>query len=299
MEELFKDRKEKLHIFKNLRKKVSQGNKKINIPEGLYTICSSCGESHVARDLKNLLYVCPTCGYHLKMEAHSRLEEVFDNRKYRELFINKTICNPLEYPGYEEKIKQLQDTTGLDEAVIVGSGKIGGYKAIACVMDPRFLMGSMGSVVGEKITRAIECATRRRRPIIIFTASGGARMQEGIISLMQMAKTSASIARHQKAGLLYISYITNPTMGGVSASFASLGDIIIGEPQAQFGFAGPRVIASTVKKTLPEGFQSTENMLQQGFIDTVVNRHSMKATLALLLKLHSKGGGSNAPRNGN
>lgn len=290
MEELFKARKEKLDVFKALRQKIAKSDKRIDVPDGIYTKCDACGESFLTKELVKHLYVCPNCGQHLKMDARSRLHEVFDNGKYKEMYKNLETTDPLHFPGYKEKLEVLKDKTELDEAVLVGSGRIDGYKTVVCVMDSRFLMGSMGGVVGEKITRGIEYATRRRRPLIIFTTSGGARMQEGIISLMQMAKTSAALAKHNEAGLLYISYICHPTTGGVTASFGTLGDIIIGEPKALIGFAGPRVIESTIKQKLPEGFQRTEFMLEQGFIDLIVERKEMKAKLSLLLKMHSKGG---------
>lgn len=288
MEELFKARKEKLSIFKTLRKKVAN-DKRIDVPEGIYTKCDGCHESILTIDLKENYYVCPKCGHHLKMHAKRRMDAIFDESKYRLLYSYLATNDPLQFPGYMEKIEKLKQTTGLDEAVVVATGKIGGHRTVVCVMDSRFLMGSMGSVVGEKITRGIEYATKKKLPVIIFTTSGGARMQEGIVSLMQMAKTSAALARHHEAGLLYISYITHPTTGGVTASFATLGDIIIGEPKALIGFAGPRVIESTIKQKLPEGFQRTEFMQEQGFIDLIVERKDMKATLQKLLKMHSKG----------
>ena len=214
---------------------------------------------------------------------------IYDQGKYKELYKSTKNVNPLNFPGYNEKIKHLQEITHLNEAVVVASGKINQTKVITCVMDSRFLMGSMSSVVGDKITKAIEHATKRKYPLLIFCASGGARMQEGIYSLMQMTKTSAALARHHEAGLLYISYITHPTTGGVTASFASLGDIIIGEPHALIGFAGARVIESTIKQKLPEGFQRTEFMEQQGFIDLIVKRQEMRSTLIRILKMHGKG----------
>lgn len=288
MEELFKARKEKLSVYKELRRKIGS-NKRIDVPEGIYTKCDHCHESILTETLKENYYVCPKCGQHLKMYARRRLDLLFDNRKYREMYTNLQTSDPLLFPGYLEKITGLQEATGLDDAVVVASGRINNQKVVVCVMDSRFLMGSMGSVVGEKITRGIEHATKRKRPIIIFTTSGGARMQEGIISLMQMAKTSAALAKHHAAGLLYISYITNPTTGGVTASFATLGDIIIGEPNALIGFAGPRVIESTIKQKLPEGFQKTEFMQEQGFVDLIVERKDMKDKISLLLQMHSKG----------
>ena len=259
MEQLFKERKEKLYLFKSLRKKRQQKRKEV--PEGLYSKCPDCKELILTSHLKKNLSVCPNCGSHLKLSAYERLE----------------------------KIDFLQKKTGLNEAVVVASGKINEIKVITCVMDSRFLMGSMSSVVGDKITKAIEHATKRKYPLIIFTASGGARMQEGIYSLMQMTKTSAALARHHEAGLLYISYITHPTTGGVTASFASLGDIIIGEPNALMGFAGRRVIESTLKQKLPENFQRTEFMEEQGFIDLIVRRQEMRSTIIRLLKMHGKG----------
>lgn len=288
MEELFKARKEKLGIFKSLRKKAGS-NKRIDVPEGIYTKCDGCHESILTVELKEQLYVCPKCGHHLKMHAKRRLDAIFDDSKYRLLYNYLETKDPLQFPGYMEKLETLKETTGLDEAVVVATGRIGSFRCVVCVMDSRFLMGSMGSVVGEKITRAIEYATKKKLPIIIFTTSGGARMQEGIISLMQMAKTSAALAKHHEAGLLYISYITHPTTGGVTASFATLGDIIIGEPKALIGFAGPRVIESTIKQKLPEGFQKTEFMQEQGFVDVIVERKDMKDTLTKILKMHSKG----------
>ncbi len=289
MEELFKARKEKLSSFKAfLRNKIS-GNKKLEVPEGIYTKCDGCEEAILTEEIRANYYVCPKCGHHLKIRATRRLKMIYDNKKYIELFNDLKTNDPLDFPGYKDKLDKLQETTGLEEAVVVGSGRIDGKKVVVCVMDSRFLMGSMGYVVGEKITLAIEYATRRKRPIIIFTTSGGARMQEGIISLMQMAKTSQALAKHHEAGLLYISYITNPTTGGVTASFATLGDIIIGEPNALIGFAGARVIESTIKQQLPEGFQRTEFMQDQGFIDMIVERKDMKKTISLLLKMHSRG----------
>lgn len=239
--------------------------------------------------LKENYYVCPNCGAHLKMRAYTRLNLLYDNQKYKELYKNIKSNDPLMFPGYKNKLEKLEETTSLGEAVVCATGKIDGKKVVVCVMDSRFLMGSMSGAVGEKITKAIEHATKRKCPIIIFTTSGGARMQEGIISLMQMAKTSAALAKHHEAGLLYISYITHPTTGGVTASFAMLGDIIIGEPKALIGFAGPRVIESTIKQKLPEGFQRTEFMQAQGFIDMIVERSKMRETIIKLLKMHSRG----------
>ena len=197
----------------------------------------------------------------------------------------------MKFPGYEKKIAKYKDSSGITEAVITGTGLINGNKSVICVMDSHFMMGSMGTVVGEKITLAVEKAIEEHLPIIIFTASGGARMQEGILSLMQMAKVSAALARHSKAGLLYITVLTDPTTGGVTASFAMLGDIILAEPHALVGFAGRRVIEGTIKEQLPEDFQSAEFLLEKGFVDNIVKRDEMKNVLSLLLGLHNQAGG--------
>lgn len=289
MEELFKERKEKLNIFKAFRNKNFKSEKK-DVPEGIYVKCTNCGETLLRQELKEQLYVCPHCHEHLKISAQRRLKFLVDKGSFRELNGKMKFTNPIGFPNYEKKIKDLQIKTGLNEAVVTGVGKIDKISAVIAVMDSRFLMASMGNVVGEKITRAAEYATKKKLPLIIFSASGGARMQEGIISLMQMAKTSQAIAKHQNEGLLYISYITHPTTGGVTASFASLGDIIIAEPNALIGFAGPRVIEQTINQKLPEGFQRSEFMLKQGFIDMVVERKEMRQTLAKLLKMHALGG---------
>lgn len=289
MEELFKERKEKLNIFKAFRNKNFKSEKK-DVPEGIYVKCTNCGETLLRQELKEQLYVCPHCHEHLKISAQRRLKYLVDKGSFRELNGKMKFTNPIGFPNYEKKIKDLQIKTGLNEAIVTGVGKIDKISAVIAVMDSRFLMASMGNVVGEKITRAAEYATKKKLPLIIFSASGGARMQEGIISLMQMAKTSQAIAKHQNEGLLYISYITHPTTGGVTASFASLGDIIIAEPNALIGFAGPRVIEQTINQKLPEGFQRSEFMLKQGFIDMVVERKEMRQTLAKLLKMHTLGG---------
>ena len=234
------------------------------------------------------MYVCPGCGHHFKVTSFYRIKTVLDSGSFREICSSVKGDNPLGFPGYEEKLSEVRESTGLREAVLTGTGRINGIKTAICVMDNRFLMGSMGSAAGEKITRCFEYAAKKRLPMIIFSASGGARMQEGIFSLMQMAKTSAAAAKHGEAGLLFISVMTNPTTGGVTASFASLGDIIIAEPKALIGFAGPRVIEQTIGQALPEGFQSSEYLLEHGFLDAVVERKDMKNTLAMLLSAHEK-----------
>ena len=263
---------------------------KSSVPEGIYIQCPNCKKSVYRADLKQNLGVCPQCGYYYPLSARARLSLIVDKGSFKELDSAMTSSNPLSFPGYEEKLSAYQEKTGEKEAVITGEAEIEGQKTIIAIMNSSFMMGSMGSVVGEKITRAIEYATQKELPIIIFTASGGARMQEGIFSLMQMAKTSSALARHDAKGLLYISILTDPTTGGVTASFATLGDIILAEPRALIGFAGPRVIEQTINQKLPEGFQRSEFLLEHGQIDGIVERIDLKATLAKLLRLHSKEG---------
>ena len=287
IENLFKERKEKIRSFQQLiGKKKKLENKEA--PDGLYTSCVDCQEMFLTKTLRENQYVCPRCGYHFKIGAYTRLNMVFDQGKYKELFKGMKLADPLHFPGYQEKLEKLQKKTDLEEAVVVGDGKINQVKTVVVAMDTRFLMGSMGSVVGEKITRLVEKAIQEKLPVILFCVSGGARMQEGIISLMQMAKTSSAIAKLDEAGLLYVSVLTDPTTGGVTASFASLGDIILAEPGALIGFAGPRVIEQTIKQKLPKGFQSAEFLLKHGFIDKIVERKNMKNTLYNIVKMHQK-----------
>lgn len=257
-----------------------------NIPNGMWIKCSSCGKTIYKKDLEDNFKVCTFCGKHYRMNSRERIEFIIDTGTFRELDKNLQTVNPLDFEGYEEKINSLKEETGLSEAVVTGYGKIYGKDVVIAVMDSNFMMGSMGSVVGEKITRAIENATKHRLPIIIFTASGGARMQEGMFSLMQMAKTSAAIARHGEEGLLYISVLTDPTTGGITASFGMLGDILISEPGTLIGFAGQRVIEQTIKQKLPEGFQSAEFLLEHGFLDKIVKRQELKKVLYKILDMH-------------
>ena len=254
-----------------------------NVPDGLYTKCESCHEMILTEDFTQNAYVCPKCGHYMKIGAYERIKMVFDAQTFEEWDEEFTGGNPCHFKGYEEKLGDLQRDTGLNEAVITGKGKIDGMEAAVGVCDTRFLMGSMGYAVGEKLTRAIE-----KLPLIIFTCSGGARMQEGIVSLMQMEKTAAALKKFDAAGGLYITVLTNPTTGGVTASFAMLGDIILAEPQALVGFAGPRVIRQTIGEELPEGFQRTEFLLEHGLIDNIVERRFLKQTLSTLLRLHKK-----------
>ncbi|NLK20879.1 MAG: acetyl-CoA carboxylase carboxyltransferase subunit beta [Epulopiscium sp.] len=259
-----------------------------NIPNGMWIKCSSCEKIVYKKDLEDNNKLCPYCGFHFRMGAKDRIELIVDKDTFIELDEDLLTLNPLNYPEYEDKIRSQEEKAGIKEAVITGIGKVCGEETVICVMDSNFLMGSMGSVVGEKITRAVEEATKRRFPIVIFCSSGGARMQEGIFSLMQMAKTSSAIARHDDEGLLYISVLTDPTTGGVTASFAMLGDIILAEVGALIGFAGPRVIEQTIKQKLPEGFQRAEFLLEHGFIDKVVKRDFLKETIGNILHLHKE-----------
>ncbi|KUO59504.1 MAG: acetyl-CoA carboxylase carboxyl transferase subunit beta [Gracilibacter sp. BRH_c7a] len=256
------------------------------IPNGLWIKCAGCSETIYNKDFCQNYKVCENCGYHYRMDSRERLDLVMDTGTFKEINPDLKSGNPLDFEGYEEKLNTYQEQTELSEAVVTGYGKIHGLDAVVVVMDSSFMMGSMGSVVGEKITRAFELATSKGMPIVVFTASGGARMQEGMISLMQMAKTSAAVSRHDQAGGLYITVLTDPTTGGVTASFAMLGDIILAEPGALIGFAGKRVIEQTIKQQLPDGFQTAEFLQEHGFIDKIVTRENLKLTLSRLIKLH-------------
>ena len=262
---------------------------KPEVPEGLLKRCNKCGKGIFTEDYKKNLYICPKCGGYLRMPAQKRIEFLTEADSFEEWDTGLSTENPLHMIGYPDKIKALQDKTKLDEAVITGKARIGENEVALMVMDGRFLMASMGEVVGEKIARGVERATKEKLPVIIFTCSGGARMQEGMTSLMQMAKTSAALKRHSDAGLLYITVLTDPTTGGVTASFAMLGDIILAEPKALIGFAGPRVIEQTIGQKLPKGFQRSEFLKEHGFVDQIVERQKMRQTLGKILKMHQTG----------
>lgn len=278
-------------VDKIKKRNLPEKNKKtkIDIPVGKWAKCEKCKEIIYKETLRENLSVCPNCGHYFRMHINKRLELIIDKDTYKKFDINIETNNPLELEDYPRKLKSLREKTGIQEAVSAGTGKINGEEVVICVMDSGFLMGSMGVVVGEKITYAVEQAIEKRLPLIIFTASGGARMQEGIISLMQMAKTTSALTKLDKAGLLYISVLTDPTYGGVTASFASLGDIVIAEPGAMIGFAGKRVIEQTIGEQLPEGFQTSEFLLEHGFIDKIVERKDLKDILSKLISFH-KGG---------
>lgn len=250
--------------------------------------CRRCGEAYPMGQWSENMYVCPACGQHEPVSAKARIRMTVDAGSFREFNRGRTSRDPLQFPEYKEKLRELRKQTGLKEAVITGTARIDGVRTVLCVMDKRFLMASMGTAVGEKISLAFEYATKKKLPVVVFAASGGARMQEGIFSLMQMARTSAAVARHDEAGLLYIAVLTHPTTGGVTASFASLGDITLAEPGALIGFAGPRVIEQTIGETLPEGFQSAEFQEEKGFVDRITTRQEMREVLGRLLRIHSR-----------
>lgn len=279
-------------LFKKVKNRMADipmpdGAGGVNIPENLLFKCPRCQNVVFREEFERKLKICPKCGYHARITAKERLALTVDEGSFTEFDADMGALNPIDFPEYEAKIKRLKAATGLKEAVITGKCTIDGQSAVIGIMDSNFMMASMGSVVGEKITRAFERATEEKLPVVLFTASGGARMQEGIVSLMQMAKTSGAVARHSDAGLLYITVMTDPTTGGVTASFASLGDIIIAEPKALIGFAGRRVIEDTIKQHLPDDFQSAEFLLEHGFVDMIVNRSEMKSVIGRLLKYHS------------
>lgn len=259
---------------------------KVDIPVGKWVKCDKCKEIIYKETVRENLNICPYCGHYFRMHIGRRLSHIVDEGTYQKFDLNIETTNPLQLEDYTKKIKALRQKTGLEEAVSCGTGNINGEKAVICIMDSGFFMGSMGIVVGEKITYAIEQAIKLQLPLIIFSVSGGARMQEGIISLMQMAKTTSALSKLNEAGLLYISVLTDPTYGGVTASFASIADVVLAEPGAMIGFAGQRVIKQTIGEELPEGFQTSEFLLEHGFIDKIVERKELKNILSKLIKLH-------------
>lgn len=282
-------------LFKVVKSRLADDNKspkkqKVHIPENFLFKCPRCSQVMISDDFKGSNKVCVSCNYHSRLTAAERLEMTVDPNSFIEYDKDMNSLNPIDFEGYEEKIAVLQQSLNMNDAVITGECLIRRRACVICIMDSRFMMASMGSVVGEKITRAFERATQKGLPIVIFAASGGARMQEGIVSLMQMAKTSAAAARHAEKGLLYITVLTDPTTGGVTASFASLGDIILAEPKVLIGFAGRRVIESTIKQRLPDDFQSAEFLLEHGFIDNIVERKDLRRVLSKIIKSHTIGG---------
>lgn len=257
---------------------------KAQVPEGIFQKCPGCSRILYVQDLAENAYVCPECGHYWRIGARSRIQMVLDKGSFREWDPYLETADPLEFPGYRQKLEKTRTASGLEEAVLTGCGTVRKLPVAIGAMSSDFMMGSMGSAVGEKITRMIERATTEKLPVILFCCSGGARMQEGIFSLMQMAKTAQAIRRHGEAGLLYVPVLTDPTTGGVTASFAMLGDVILAEPGALIGFAGPRVIEQTIRQKLPEGFQTSEFLLEHGFVDRIVKRGQMRKTLQMLIR---------------
>jgi acetyl-CoA carboxylase carboxyl transferase subunit beta len=260
------------------------------VPDTLWLKCPNCGEIIYTKELERNLKICRKCSYHFRLTADERIAATLDEGSFIAYDPELNSANPLLFPDYEEKIQAAQRETGLNEAVLIGEGMVSGQPVVMGVLDSRFIMGSMGSAVGEKIARAFERAREKRLPVVMFSASGGARMQEGLLSLMQMAKTSSALNRFSQDGLLFVSVLTDPTTGGGLASFASLGDIILAEPGALIGFTGPRVIEQTIHQKLPPDFQKAETLLRQGFVDLVVERSQMRPTIGKLLAFHAKGG---------
>lgn len=283
MNGLFRQRRDRLLTYQAMREGKLTASRRV--------ACPACGLESDALEWNRNYQVCPKCGHHNPVEAYYRLSMILDPGSFQELEEKLCPADPLEFPGYPQKLKALEEDTGLRDAAVAALGKVEDHRAVFVVLDSRFLMGSMGTAVGEKVTRAAEYAEKRKLPLVIFAASGGARMQEGILSLMQMAKTAAALERFSQKGGVYLSVLTDPTTGGVTASFASLGDVILAEPGALIGFAGPRVIRQTIHQTLPEGFQRAEFLQEHGFVDEVVPRAELRETLARLLRLHGKGGG--------
>ena len=283
MSSVFAQRRQKLLSLKALR-----GSSPA--PAQTEETCPACSKAVPRRELVANRYVCPLCGHHYPVGAYYRLSLILDKGTFRELDAGLASNDPLDFPGYEAKLDQARRRTGMNEGVVTATGRMGGQRVAVGAIDSRFFMGSMSAALGEKATRLVEFADKYRLPLILFSASGGARMQEGILSLMQMAKTSAALERFSQRGGLYISVFTHPTTGGVTASFASLGDVILSEPGALIGFAGPRVIEQTIGEKLPEGFQSAEYLLEHGFLDAIVPRPQLRTTLLQILKLHGKGG---------
>ncbi len=287
---LFKKPKNELEAQHRTKRKTDPA-----IPSELCRSCPSCKQLSFTSDLENNFHVCPKCGHHFRINARQRLSLIIDQDTFVEQYHELSSSNRLGFPDYEEKLEQAALFSHETEGVIIGTGKIDNRKVALFVMEATFMMGSMGQVVGEKITLIFEYALKHRLPVIGYTVSGGARMQEGMLALMQMAKTSGAVKRHSDAGLLYLTILTDPTTGGVTASFAMEGDIILAEPEALIAFAGPRVIEQTIRQRLPKGFQRAEFLLEKGFVDAIVPRSSQKETLTQLLSLHgiSKGGDQN------
>jgi len=283
---LFSKKDKYIRINPN-RSTVNQPQIKPEVPDELFSQCPGCKYTIYQKDLGSER-ICPHCGYTFRISAQERLALTIDMGTFLEMFKGIETQDPLNFPGYRKKLTLMREKTGLDEAVVTGTALIKGEKVALGIMDSNFIMASMGTVVGEKITRLFEFATAEKLPVVLFTASGGARMQEGIMSLMQMAKISAAVKRHSNAGLFYLTILTDPTTGGVTASFAMEGDIILAEPQSLVGFAGRRVIENTVREDLPEDFQKAEFLLEHGFVDAIIKRRELPDTIARLVRLHRR-----------
>ncbi len=275
-------------LFRSPQNELEKGGKEAE-DAGIRSTCLRCGVQLPLSDLQENMNVCTACGYHFRITPRERIAYITDEGSFRELNGELMSRDILDFPGYDQKLRNARLSSREKDAVVCGTAEIGQYPCALFVMDPNFMMGSMGTVVGEKITRLFESAVELHLSVVGFTVSGGARMQEGILSLMQMAKTSAAVRRHSNAGLLYLTVLTDPTLGGVTASFAMDGDIIMAEPGATIGFAGPRVIEQTIRKKLPQGFQTAEFLLDHGFVDLIVPRHEQRETIASLLRLHQMG----------
>ncbi|HFI0343033.1 TPA: acetyl-CoA carboxylase, carboxyltransferase subunit beta [Streptococcus suis] len=282
---LFRKKDKYIRINPNRSRIESAPQAKPEVPDELFSKCPACKEILYKKDL-GLEKTCQHCSYNFRITAQERLALTVDTGSFEELFTGIETKNPLDFPNYLEKLAATRQKTGLDEAVLTGKATIGGQPVALGIMDSHFIMASMGTVVGEKITRLFELATEEKLPVVLFTASGGARMQEGIMSLMQMAKISAAVKRHSNAGLFYLTVLTDPTTGGVTASFAMEGDVILAEPQTLVGFAGRRVIESTVRENLPDDFQKAEFLQEHGFVDAIVKRQDLLATISRLLRMH-------------
>ena len=283
---LFSKKDKYIRINPN-RSTVNQPQIKPEVPDELFSQCPGCKYTIYQKDLGSER-ICPHCGYTFRISAQERLALTIDMGTFLEMFKGIETQDPLNFPGYRKKLTLMREKTGLDEAVVTGTALIKGEKVALGIMDSNFIMASMGTVVGEKITRLFEYATAEKLPVVLFTASGGARMQEGIMSLMQMAKISAAVKRYSNAGLFYLTILTDPTTGGVTASFAMEGDIILAEPQSLVGFAGRRVIENTVREDLPEDFQKAEFLLEHGFVDAIIKRRELPDTIARLVRLHRR-----------
>ncbi|MBJ8349763.1 acetyl-CoA carboxylase, carboxyltransferase subunit beta [Streptococcus zalophi] len=282
---LFERKDKYIRINPNRSSRQIKRHEMPEVPDDLFAKCPSCKHMIYQKDL-GLAKICPRCSYNFRISAKERLHLIVDEASFEEMFTGFETKDPLKFPHYKEKLEQVRTSTGLDEAVLTGIAEIKSQKVALAIMDSHFIMASMGTIVGEKMTRLFEYATKEHLPVVVFTASGGARMQEGIMSLMQMAKVSGAVKRHSNAGLFYLTVLTDPTTGGVTASFAMQGDIIIAEPQALVGFAGRRVIESTVRETLPDDFQKAEFLLEHGFIDSIVKRTELREVIAKLIMFH-------------